>query len=351
MEVWMNDRDLSPKEAVERFLRRYRGQHSEKTIRSYETRLEKFVVWSNETERGSMATIDGWDLDEFYHWRSDQDVRPVTVKGTMVACTQLIKYCESLDILPEGTYRRVPTVVLSDDEESSDINLPAERAGDLLDYYRGSSAHYGTTNHAFLELAWHTGARLGGIRALDIDDFDADAGTLYFKNRPDTGTRLKNGAAGERIVEVNPTTVEVLVFWIERDRPDKADGFGRDPFFSTRQGRASSSSLRSYCYLATQPCVYRQCPHGRERHSCEYIHRNHASKCPSSRSPHPVRTGSITWQLDRTGDIEYVSERVNAAPETIRRYYDVSTVEQRYRERRKGIGKGLDVTEGEQSNE
>ncbi|MDB9264438.1 hypothetical protein PN424_17595, partial [Halorubrum ezzemoulense] len=31
---------------------------------------------------------------------------------------------------------------------------------------------------------------------------------------------------------------------------------------------------------------------------CEYTEFKHASKCPSSRSPHRIRTGAVTWMLN-----------------------------------------------------
>ena len=337
-------RELHPADAVDRFLSRRRGQSSSKTVRSYSERLEHFVAFCEEHDIESMSTVDGWTLDEFYHWRSSQNVEPVTVKGTMATTKQLLKFCADLEVVDPTLPDRVPTVTLSKGEESSDVRLETERAKELLAMYRDSTKRFGTSWHATLELAWHSGARLGGMLALDIQDFDPDMGTVHFQHRPDQGTRLKNGYDGERIVELNPDTVDVLEFWIARERPDTADEYGREPLFATYHGRASESSIRSWCYLGTQPCLVRSCPHGRVRRNCEYTERQRASTCPSSRSPHAVRTGSITWQLGQIEDIEIVAERVNAAPSTIRRYYDVATPEEKFDERRRGIGSNLDIT-------
>ncbi|QLG27721.1 hypothetical protein HUG10_09220 [Halorarum halophilum] len=57
----------------------------------------------------------------------------------------------------------------------------------------------------------------------------------------------------------------------------------------------------------------------------------HASKCPSSRSPHKIRSGSITWQLNCGVPPEIVAERVNASVSTIKSHYDFATAEERWR--------------------
>jgi len=60
-----------------------------------------------------------------------------------------------------------------------------------------------------------------------------------------------------------------------------------------------------------------------------------------------IRTGSISWQLDRGVPIDLVAERVNAAPDTIRRYYDKSTELEKFRERRRNITTQLDIDNDE----
>lgn len=59
------------------------------------------------------------------------------------------------------------------------------------------------------------------------------------------------------------------------------------------------------------------------------------SKYPSSRSPRQVRTGSITWQLNRGIPIEVVAERVNTSVRMLKRYYDQPTRLEELEERRR----------------
>lgn len=66
-----------------------------------------------------------------------------------------------------------------------------------------------------------------------------------------------------------------------------------------------------------------ECPHDREPETCEAVDNyGEASKCPSSRSPHPVRRGSITKHLRDVTLREIISERSNATKETLELHCD-----------------------------
>jgi hypothetical protein len=91
-----------------------------------------------------------------------------------------------------------------------------------------------------------------------------------------------------------------------------------------------------------------ECPHGKERDTREWVDYSQASKCPSSRSPHPVRRGSITWQLNRGVPIEVVAKLVNSSVRVIEEHYDQPTQrEELEKRRREHIGRlGLDDEPG-----
>lgn len=71
------------------------------------------------------------------------------------------------------------------------------------------------SEHVELAIIWHTGCRMGTLRALDVGDFDADARCLDIRHRPETETPLKNGLAAERSVSVGDYYCEVLADFIE----------------------------------------------------------------------------------------------------------------------------------------
>ena len=183
------------------------------------------------------------------------------------------------------------------------------------------------------------------LRGLDLEDYDSDAGYISFNHRPESDTPLKNDEQGERIVRISEPVTEALDTYIARERTDKRDDYGRQPLFAARQGRVSDGTVRAWTYQGTQPCLYMQCPHGTSRGNCKFIQRAHASKCPSSRAPHHIRTGSLTWHCDRGLPIEVISERVDADPDTIKRYYDKADRLRKMEQRRQEYTADLDITE------
>ena len=126
--------------------------------------------------------------------------------------------------------------------------------------------------------------RTGSARALDGDDVEyADDGTMYLevRHRPETETSLKLAEEGERNVTVgDPKLASAIEDWIEHQRPDVEDEYGRTPLLATRVGRVSKTTLRIDIYQATHPCRIDDCLHGNERTSCEYVSHDQAGGCP-----------------------------------------------------------------------
>ncbi|WP_435318497.1 tyrosine-type recombinase/integrase [Haloarchaeobius sp. TZWSO28] len=336
--------DMSPREARDRLLARRETDATDRTLASYKNRLSRWVEWCEENQIERVGDLTAWHIDEYDMSLRTQDYAPATIKGHLTTLRVLVKYLARIDAVDEGMPDAVDVPNLSPAEESSDERLNAEDAYAALEYFRNNAAVYGRPMHAFLEVAWNTGARVGGIRALDVGDYSSDSGTLAFRHRPSTDTPLKNKEEGERIVGIPPTVCDVVDVYIARERSNKRDDYGREPLFSARQGRPSFSTYRAWSYLATQPCLHSKCPHGRQRQSCEYVNRTDASKCPSSRSPHRIRTGSITEQLNRGYDIDKVSARVNATPQVLRDHYDVAGHDEEFEQRRRAEFADFDIT-------
>lgn len=337
----MSNRELSPEQAVSRFISKRRNENTRKTVRSYENRLRQFVRWSQKRDSISqMSDLDGWLIDEYQRFLQERGDAPSTVKGKMVALNELTKYCARIQVVDEELPDRVEIPTLSADEQTDDQVLDASDAGQLIKYYRNSKQDYGTVQHLLLEIIWHIGCRTGCIRSLDLQDWHPDEQKLTFRHRPPT--RLKDGTKHERNVAVPDPIAEALQFYIARERFDKRDDNGREPLFTTRFGRPADATIQAWGYEATQPCLHSGCPHNNKRSKCKYTERNHASKCPSSRAPHAIRSGSITWQLDRGLSYVRVAKRVAASPETIRRYYDKADLDQEL-ERRRSETENLDI--------
>ncbi|MFB6103334.1 MAG: tyrosine-type recombinase/integrase [Haloplanus sp.] len=325
--------DLTPRKAVERYLRRRRADATPKSVKSWRYRLKLFVEWIEGIGLEHVDEIRPYDLDEYFELRSGR-VAPSTLEGEMFTLQSFVEYLEDLDAVDDGLSDAVRIPDVDAEDRSDSTSLAAEDAIPLLRWYRDGPRR-GSRAHAFLELAWHTGARQSGLRALDVRDVYPDERYVDFRHRPETGTGLKNKSAGERPVGIPAEVVDVVVEYIDGDRFDVEDEHGRAPLLASMRGRPSENTVRIWSYMATQPCLHTECPHGRERETCEWTEREHASKCPSSRSPHPIRTGSITWQRDIGLPESVVAERVDATVETIREHYDAATPRKRLERRRR----------------
>ncbi|MHB9287336.1 tyrosine-type recombinase/integrase [Halobacteriales archaeon Cl-PHB] len=338
--------NLSPREARDRWLDKLRVQYSDETVSSYHYRLKLFVEWAEENGIESVADLSGWDLESFETHRRGEDIALPTLKNEMSTLKNWLEYLENVDAVEDGLPEKVNVPRVPPQDRSSDTLLSAEAANQLLDYYRNSDSDYGTRDHVLLELAWHVGARVGAIRALDLRDLrETDSGDRYlmFVNRPETDTRLKKGQNGERPVVLSDEVWDVLDYYIENHRADVSDDHGRQPLLTSSTGRPATSTLRSWIYLATVPCIHSPCPHEKEPISCKYTSYQFASGCPSSRSPHQIRTGSITWMLNRGIPVEVVAERVNSSAATIEEHYDKEDPVQEMLKRRKAFLHDLDI--------
>uniref|UniRef100_A0A8A2VKK2 Tyrosine-type recombinase/integrase n=2 Tax=Haloterrigena alkaliphila TaxID=2816475 RepID=A0A8A2VKK2_9EURY len=325
---------MSPREAWQRYLDGRRTEITDESAATYHYRLKLFVEWCERNEIETVSELTGWVLDQYESARSGEGVAATTLHNEMETLQSFVEYLERIEAVDDGLADRVNIPDVPDDEKSRETKLAADRALPLIRHYR-SNERAGSRNHALLEVAWHTGARLGGMRALDLRDFDASEQTLEFVHRPETDTPLKNKRHGERIVALRDGVAKTLRQYIQSDRWDKHDEHGRQPLFASLQGRPSTNTMRAWMYAATFPCVRGSCPHGHDPETCEFRSHTHASKCPSARSPHHVRTGSITWHQDRGVPREVTAERVNASQDVIDRYYDKATKRERMELRRR----------------
>ncbi|MFB6218359.1 MAG: tyrosine-type recombinase/integrase [Halobacteriaceae archaeon] len=333
-----DDRDdaptLSPRAAMERYLRRRGADATEQSIEGWYYRLKLFVEWCESVGIETVDEITGLDLDEYYELRSSE-VAPATLEGEMWTLTMYFRYLEQLQVVDQALSESVRIPDLDEEDRTDNTQLVDDAALALLEYYRNDDAAYGTRDHVYLELAWTIGARKGGLRALDVRDVHPEDGYIEFVHRPETDTPLKRKAAGQRPAALMEGTSAVLQHYLRHHRHDVHDDHGRQPFLASTQGRPAVTTITSWSYQATLPCLHGPCPHGKEPETCEWTEFAHASKCPSSRSPHQVRTGSITWQLNLGIPPEVVAERVNADLDTIEDHYDKATEEEKRKRRRK----------------
>lgn len=339
--------ELSPSESLERWLDKLRVDKAESTVSAYHYRLQHFLGWCEEQGVASVSEVNGWDIETYETHRRRQGMETISLNKELGTLKNFFRYLERIEVVEEGLAERVDPPDVSHRDQVDETRLHADDARKLLSEFGENDEWRYTRSHALLSVAWYVGCRLGGLRALDIEHYDPDARTLEFEHRPEEGTPLKNGRDGERIVGLQTGVCEILDGYIEENRHDHIhDENGRKPLFTSTQGRPSTNSVRAWVYMATFPCHYAPCPHGESSDLCEYIDYSHCSKCPSSRSPHQVRTGSVTWQRNQGVPADVVAKRVNASVRVIENHYDKPSKREEMEERRREFVDGLDLEDG-----
>lgn len=329
---------ISPSEAVEFYLDNRADELSEKSLTNQRYRLKSFVEWCETAGIESMHQLGGRDLHKFRVWRSqgngkDYDpVSKVTLNGILQTLRVFLEFCASIDAVESGLRERVLIPDLEHDEETADEMVSADYAEAVLEYMH--RFEYASRDHVILGILWHTGMRLGSLRTLDVDDFDSDRQCLWIRHRPETGTPLKNKHAAERAVAVGDSWEEIIQDYIDNNRHDVTDEHDRDPLITSSQGRLTQGPIRQTVYRWTRPCMIQDCPHDKNPETCEYMQAKQASGCPSSRSPHAVRRGSITKHLRDGTPEQIVSDRMNVARETLEQHYDERTEHEKMETRR-----------------
>lgn len=156
------------------------------------------------------------------------------------------------------------------------------------------------------------------------------------------GTPLKNGSNGERLVNISSGLSKLLADSTEVRRTDVEDRFGRNPLFTTSQGRITTSTIRRNCYKMSRPCEYtNECPHDREISECDAINSRDAVTCPSSYSTHPLRRWSIMHQLAEGVRKELLSDRIDVSAPVLEKHYDQRSEERKSEQRRAALAQHL----------
>ncbi|MFB6140802.1 MAG: tyrosine-type recombinase/integrase [Halosimplex sp.] len=327
---------LSPAKAKEMFIAEREGQVAERTVQADHYRLKHFIRWCENNDIDNMNDITGRKLHEYRLWRRDDgDLNKVSLRTQLKSLRVFIRWCESINAVVEGLHEKILLPTPSKQEEQREETLRSGQAEEVLEYLR--NFEYASRSHALLELIWHTGIRIGALQALDLNDYDGEAERLQLCHRPDTGTALKNGSESERLVALDPTVCAVLDDWINHQRPDETDEHGREPLFTSEQGRLAGTTIRETVYSVTRPCYYAECPHDRNISDCEATVYGYRSKCPSSVSPHSVRRGSITHHLSEDVPEKVVSDRMDVGQAVLDKHYDKRSEEQKVEQRRSYI--------------
>ena len=331
----------TPREAVRYYHEDREMDLTEKSQQNHRYRLKSWIAFCNEQGIENMNNVTGRKLHEFRLWRKNgegdeyDEIKKVTLKGILTTLRVFLGYCATIEAVEEGLRERVRIPKLNSEEISRDEKLEEADAAGMLEYLE--QFRYASREHAMLSILWHTGIRLGTLRAFDVEDLDKSERCLDIRHRPKQETPLKNKKDAERSIALGEYDVGVLEDYIKQHRPDVTDDYGRRPLFASDHGRLTASPIRITVYRWTQPCRWGGCPHDEDPNTCEYRKRESLANCPSSRSPHGVRRGAITKHLRDGTPEEVVSDRMNSSREVIDQHYDERSEREKMRLRRELI--------------
>ena len=335
---------ISPQEAVSLYLEA-RDDAAENTMEAQDYRLRAFVAWCDEEGIANLNELSGRDMYAYRVWRreggySGEPLETVTLRGDMATMRAFLRFCGEIDAVPEELFDQVP-LPRTDGTDVSESTLAPDRAVAIVDWLE--RYEYASRRHVIVMMLWHTGCRVGELRALDLGDLDlegdrprADGPAVHFVHRPETGTPLKNGERGERWNAISAHVAQTLQDYLDGPRVEIVDDHGRAPLVTTRYGRVSISACRDTLYRVTRPCWRGEgCPHDRDPDTCEWTHYAKMSQCPSSRSPHDVRSGRVTAHRLNDEDRTLVSDRMNASEEILDKHYDRRSERRKAEQRRR----------------
>lgn len=324
-----NPRDLEPIEpptAQELYLDHKSNQCSEQTVRSHEYRTNFFVTWCAEHGIDNMNDLSGRDLHKYRLWRKEEGgLNKISMQTQMSTLRVFLKWCGTIEAVDPDLYNKVLVPSVNGEEEQRDEKLDAEHAEEILQYL--SKYHYASREHVLLVILWETGMRIGAVRSLDVEDVDIEEQYVNLVHRPETGTTLKNGQGGERLVAVSEDLADLLADYIDETRSEVTDEHDRSPLLPGNQGRLSRSTIRRIVYELTAPCYLdRECP------DCN---RDSDAKCPDAVNPHAIRRGSITHFLTCDVPVEVVGDRMDVSRKVLDKHYDRRSEEVKLEQRRR----------------
>ncbi|WP_144905899.1 tyrosine-type recombinase/integrase [Halobellus captivus] len=168
------------------------------TISSYRARLKHFRQFCAEQDIENLREIQPSRIDEFHNYlrKQPQIGARSTIKGCLSSLRKFVRYCERRGVFDRGFHELIILPTLSDGDGKDETWLSRDDATEIVAYLAKFKPF--SKAHVIWALLAETGIRQSTLYAFDLDDYDATERYIEAVNREDKGTRLKNGAKGER---------------------------------------------------------------------------------------------------------------------------------------------------------
>ncbi|WP_158413692.1 tyrosine-type recombinase/integrase [Haladaptatus cibarius] len=323
---------ISPRDAVEMYITDRETELAALTLISHKSNLNRFVEWCDDNELKNLNTLSGRDLHQYRISRKQAGLAQTTLKGQLSTLRVFLRWAVTIEAVKEGLAEKILIPKVSDGQRHEMPDTETIRA--ILEYCAKYS--YGSRDHAVFYFLWNTGCRTGTLRSLDLDNYSSSEQHVKVEHRPEEETPLKNKENAERYIALKPELCTVLDDYIEVNRRKITGEYGRNPLFTSHEGRLTVQTLRRTVYRLSRPCVYENdCPHDRSIEACDAAQKySSSSKCPSSYSGHPMRRAAITHFLKRDVPDTVVSDRFDVSKEVISEHYDERTELEKVEQRR-----------------
>jgi len=321
---------MSPEKGVQTYIRSRESELAQSTLYEHTTRLNRFLEWCDENGVDDLNDLDSRTCRDYLTSRQDE-VAPTTLENEMRTFRLAVEEWETINAVVRDLSKDVKVPTAKKGDQSRHVKIDPDHAEAILKFL--SKYEYARFKHVLFVLLWKTGARTGGVRALDLGDFYPDQyrrPVVSFHHRPETGTPLKNDRWGEREVPISEEAGEMIQDYINDFRPDVTDENGREPLLTTKQGRPQKTTVQRNIYGLTRPCyINAECPENKDPDKCEWTSYNQSSKCPDSVAPHAVRRGFVTHMRSKGADFDTIGDRVDATSEVLRKHYDTPTPQEK----------------------
>jgi site-specific recombinase XerD len=323
---------IVPEEAVDQYLKSRGQDASESTIQNHRYRLKHFLKWCEHASIENLNELSGRDCENYKNWRIAQgDVADITLEQQLRTFRVFLRYCESIEAIETGISEKLIIPKVSKGEAVRDDAITHEEACAIREHLR--KYEYASKEHVIFTLLYHTGMRRGACVSLDVADWHSEDEYIEVQHRPDASvsTPLKLQQEGERNLSILDAGLsEAMDDYLSHNRIPQTEPDGREPLFTTSNGRISGNAVQSIVYRVTRPCYYgKECPHDRDVETCEATESNHYSACPSSVSPHPIRRSAIHHHLNSDVSKSIASERMAVSVDTLEEHYDARSREQK----------------------